>query len=224
MPFRIRAPCVPPFPGGRIRPPSSPHAPGSSALPGVPHTMPRAGPSPPTPRTRASRTMPTPQPGRGDAPSRTRPTGNKKGTRKNHPGSLHMAGRRSLPTDLSRPVRGRRRGEGRPRDSRNKSRPPMLARTAEIGKPLRAARRTPRQILQPGLRPNRRSVRLRKPPGHLHGTGAAGERSPAEATRFNNAYGKNRPDTRRAGFPAGGPARSPPTFPYNRRRFRDFAP
>lgn len=47
MPFRIRAPCVPPFPGGRIRPPSSPHTPGFSALPGVPHTMPRAGPSPP---------------------------------------------------------------------------------------------------------------------------------------------------------------------------------
>lgn len=221
MPFRIRAPCVPPFPGGRIRPPSSPRAPGFRALPGVPHAMPRAGPS--RPRARSSRTMPTPQPGRGDAPSRTRPTGNKKGTRKNHPGSLHMAGRRSLPTDLSKPVRGRRRSEGRPRDSRNKSRPPMLARTAEIGKPLRAARRTPRQSFSRGCARNaapcgcgnRRTICTAP-------VRRGNARQPK--LRVNNAYGKNRPDTRRAGFPAGGPARWPPTFPYNRRRFRDFAP
>lgn len=152
MPFRIRAPCVPRFPGGRIRLrlPRMLPVPARCRASRIPCPV-RARRRP---RARASRTMPTLQPGRGDAPSRTRPTGNKKGTRKNHPGSLHMAGRRSLPTDLSKPVRGRRRGEGRPRDSRNKSRPPMLARTAEIGKPLRAARRTPRQSFSRGCARN----------------------------------------------------------------------
>ena len=222
MPFRIRAPCVPPFPGGGFASvfPACSRFQGVAGRPAC-HAPcgPVAAPAPgcPAPCRRRSRT------GGGDAPSRTRPTGNKKGTRKNHPGSLHMAGRRSLPTDLSKPVRGRRRGEGRPRDSRNKSRPPMLARTVEIGKPLRAARRTPRQSFSRGCARNAAPCGC----GNRRAICTAPVRrgnARQPKLRVNNAYGKNRPHTRRAGFPAGGPARWPPTFPYNRRRFRDFAP
>ncbi len=67
MPFRIRAPCVPRFPGGRIRLrlPRMLPIPARCRASRIPCPV-RARRRP---RARSSRTMPTPQPGRGDAPS-----------------------------------------------------------------------------------------------------------------------------------------------------------
>ena len=68
MPFRIRAPCVPRFSCGRIRLrlPRMLPVPARCRASRIPCPV-RARRRPP--RARSSRTMPTPQPGRGDAPS-----------------------------------------------------------------------------------------------------------------------------------------------------------